>query len=169
MSFSAKSPRSCDARTSSLFAAFFANPPQLFAIPQALSLLSSLSELPELFVRPPGKASVADYESWDIAVSLFTMARSPAADHKIAQPELDVRPSHDCVLPKSRTGRYENGEDRRLSSKNGRTKVVIKALERLSFKACTPEPPGAYRAGVEDLAPAGETKVPCQSRPAFFC
>ena len=87
----------------SLLLPSLAEPPQLFVIPPGkVSLMPPpLSEPPQLFVRPPGKASVADYESWDIAVLLFTMARSPVADHKVAQPELDVGPCHDCISPKT--------------------------------------------------------------------
>src|SRR6476469_2401858 len=78
----------------SLLLPSLAEPPQLFVIPpgKVSLLLPPLSEPPQLFVRPPGKASVADYESCDIAVLLFTMARSPVADHEVAQPELDVEP-----------------------------------------------------------------------------
>ena len=104
MSFSAKSPRLCDARRSSLFCCLL-SPSRLSCslYHQAKSLFCCLlsAEPPQLFVRPPGKASVADYESWDIAVLLFTMARSPVADHKVAQPELDVGPCHDCISPKT--------------------------------------------------------------------
>ena len=87
----------------SLLLPSLAEPPQLFVIPPGKVSLTPppLSEPPQLFVRPPGKASVADYESWDIAVLLFTMARSPVADHKVAQPELDVGPCHDCISPKT--------------------------------------------------------------------
>src|SRR6478672_4311323 len=86
----------------SLLLPSLAEPPQVFVRPPAkVSLKTSLSEPPQLFVRPPGKASVADYETWDIAVLLFTMARSPVADHEVAQPELDVEPCHDCISPKA--------------------------------------------------------------------
>src|SRR3954470_3323522 len=49
-------------------------------------LLLSRSEPPQLFVRPPGSTRVADHECWDLAVLLFTMARTPVADHKVAPP-----------------------------------------------------------------------------------
>src|SRR3954447_18047247 len=54
--------------------------------PPALLSLAAFSQRAASVVRSPGSTRVADHECWDLAALLFTMARTPVADHQVAPP-----------------------------------------------------------------------------------
>ena len=103
------------------------------------------------------------------------MARSPVADHKIAQPELDVGPCHDCVSPKDAFARQAQDEDGRhlmieqiAGKRENRRKVASTAFETSAFRTATSlwRDRNARKIAIRihRKSPLGFTKVNCTLR-----